>query len=651
MSASDGTCEYVLDPNDPPTWGRNEEGDDLSGLVSQAQINDDSNGNEVWACPHDCHDEIAGERRCIFHLPASHKEMSKVEDAFHERIESVDAGSKSTEHHDELQFLGAELADVRIDSLERQLPENVNIGLNYARIDGNVVLNNMSKTESKAILVGAVIRGDINFATGDGEFSGLLNFDYCHVGGSIDFTDATIDGSVVFQNANIENDVDFSRASMERCDFLEARVGGDAYYSGANITEDVRFSFATVNGSIDFFQEYRPATIGSLKCANAVVGDIYLVSTTIKGDATFAAITVQGEIKLRHQNRSCNIDGVVDFSNASIEGDVSFVSPDYQGGLTLSEAEIRGDLLIGINEQSNARIGDDAEFEETEVYGDADLENFRCDGNINFRNSRFHEEVSFRQGKLSGADFYQARLTNTDFVGATLSNTNLERTILSRSTLFQTKLSGAKLYGAILGDVEVNTETVFDDHDEHRCIYDPNSAYEYDNETAEVGQLQKAMGTYQLLEQLTRANTLPDEQSMFFARRQDIRRAQLREEGDFPRFRYWFAEMQNMIFRHGESFSRIVAVSIGTILMLTIMYPFGGSIQTESGTTITYNAITESPIFLWKTFHHSALLFLTGTGPLDTTGTVGEVLTTIEAAVAPILLALIVFVLGRRAAR
>ncbi|WP_276257769.1 hypothetical protein [Haloglomus litoreum] len=38
-------------------------------------------------------------------------------------------------------------------------------------------------------------------------------------------------------------------------------------------------------------------------------------------------------------------------------------------------------------------------------------------------------------------------------------------------------------------------------------------------------------------------------------------------------------------------------------------------------------------------------------GPSTATGTVGEVLTTVEAMVGPILLSLLVFVLGRRATR
>jgi hypothetical protein len=63
------------------------------------------------------------------------------------------------------------------------------------------------------------------------------------------------------------------------------------------------------------------------------------------------------------------------------------------------------------------------------------------------------------------------------------------------------------------------------------------------------------------------------------------------------------------------------------------------------------DAIVESPLLLWESFNHSARLFLTGTGPLKPVGIVGEVLMFGESLIAPILLALIIFVLGRRAAR
>jgi large-conductance mechanosensitive channel len=147
---------------------------------------------------------------------------------------------------------------------------------------------------------------------------------------------------------------------------------------------------------------------------------------------------------------------------------------------------------------------------------------------------------------------------------------------------------------------------------------------------------------------------MPDAQSKFFTRRQDMRRIQLRQDGQ--RLNYWFATAQNAVFRHGESFSRVVGWSLVTMILFSFVYPLGGWIKKEGSTgevvqVYTYDAIIESPVLLWESFNHSAQLFLTGGGPLKPTGTVAEMLMFVESLIAPILLALIVFVLGRRAAR
>ncbi len=212
-------------------------------------------------------------------------------------------------------------------------------------------------------------------------------------------------------------------------------------------------------------------------------------------------------------------------------------------------------------------------------------------------------------------------------------------------------MRGAELYGVRLGDAAINIETTLT-HTDGYCIYDPRSSHDYNSEEddeSNVRRTRKAMGAYQALEQLAQANSFPDKQAKFFARRQDMRRAQLREDG--RRLEYWFAEAQNAIFRHGESFSRVVGWSVGTIVVFAFIFPFGGWLQSDSTGTLTYEAIAESPELMWQAFYHSLLLFLTGGGPLSPTGFAGEMLTAIESLIAPILLALLIFVLGRRAAR
>jgi uncharacterized protein YjbI with pentapeptide repeats len=251
----------------------------------------------------------------------------------------------------------------------------------------------------------------------------------------------------------------------------------------------------------------------------------------------------------------------------------------------------------------------EAEFEAVEFSGKADFRLTEFRGKTSFSGAEFLDIISFTRTKfgdspkfidtnMSSANFEEAHLENADFERANLSEANIERAKLSNADLFGTDLSGAQLYGARIGGAVINTETLFDEkHHKYRCVYDPNSEYEYEYESddeEQVGQLKKAMGAYHLLEQLTRANTLPDKQAKFFARRQDMRRAQLREDG--RRLQYWFAEAQNAVFRHGESFSRVVAWAVGTIITFTFLYPIGGWLKKASTTgelqrIYTYDAI------------------------------------------------------------
>jgi hypothetical protein len=356
------------------------------------------------------------------------------------------------------------------------------------------------------------------------------------------------------------------------------------------------------------------------------------LSDTKLGGVDFSDSLLMGA-KLTHAEGSC------DFSGASLHEQLQY------SGADLRDSELENSDFSGANLSST------------------DFSRANLDGS-DFSNSN-PEDVDFSETSIREGKFTQTELPNTDFSHADVSESdfrdadlvdasffcaNLERAKLTGADLFGADLSGAQFYASRIGDVAINTETVLDQHGGHRCAYDPNSEYGYDSDEKEkTGQLQKAMGAYHVLEQLTRANTLPDEQAKFFARRQDMRRAQLREDGQ--RLEYWFAEAQNAVFRHGESFSRVVAWAVGTIVAFALLYPIGGWLQSESTGAITYSNIADSPLLLWKSLHHSALLFLTGSGPLTPTGTVGELLVTIEAITAPVLLALLVFVLGRRAAR
>jgi len=97
MSDVDGTCEYVLDPDDPETWG-GEEGDECK--VRDEVL--DSNG--IWSCPRD---SKKGGKLCIFHTQVGEKSNKQVENAFETIINDISNNRDSEEAS--LRLLGSEI--------------------------------------------------------------------------------------------------------------------------------------------------------------------------------------------------------------------------------------------------------------------------------------------------------------------------------------------------------------------------------------------------------------------------------------------------------------------------------------------------------------------------------------------------------------
>lgn len=603
VSDTAGRCGYVLDPDDPETWG-GQQGAECR--VDVELLNDDG----VWTCPHGAAD---GDVLCPFHRPVEETETREVLDALAAALDA--AGDGDGDDLPPAEFLGAEFGRVRID------PGSVieaPVRFDHATVRGGFVAEDVDfdhEVSMKGATFGSGRGRDgepaVTEADGWPPLETTIGAD--HHGSfpppespserHVSFCRSTFDGGAVFDGVDFEG--------VRHVSFAHADFGGDGDVSFAATSFENRGHVAFNKAD---FENHRTVSF-----RGAVFRD---------GDVSFS---------------------VTDFENT---GDVSFESTAFRGcqRVTFHDSDFCNAAGVSIHvslADVHALDFDGSTFTE-DVSIDITVED---GGTVSFAGVDFSAATPDIRS-VPGINLESATLTGVDLSGVDLSGANLERATLSNADLFGADLSGARIYGARIGDAAINTETTFDRHGAHRCVYDPDSAYEYDpGDDDAVGQLRKAMGAYHVLEQLTRANTLPDEQAGFFTRRQDMRRAQLRRDGSFPRFDYWFAEAQNALFRHGESFSRVVAWSLGTIAVFALLYPLGGWLRSESTGTIIYGRIADSPILLWKSVHHSALLFLTGSGTLDVSGFAGEVLTTIEALLAPILLALLVFVLGRRAAR
>lgn len=281
----------------------------------------------------------------------------------------------------------------------------------------------------------------------------------------------------------------------------------------------------------------------------------------------------------------------------------------------------------------------------------------------------------FRRADLRGADFERVDLTNADLreamlsdaslVEATLYNANLSSAVmcdvdlqdadLTHANLFDADLRGADIYGALLADTRVNRGTEF---------RTPSAGTQ--SETVDAEQLERRLWTYQSIEQLARANSLPELARQSYLHRKDTRRRWYVVQGrnhwrnaEFGRatadwVRWLRSSGANLLMRYGESPLRVVGASLLVIVACALVYPFLG-LASMAGAESSLTSPPSSPrTFLLEVFttslYFSVVTFSTlGYGDLRPEGWLAQALASAEALVGALLIALIVFVLGRRA--
>lgn len=375
-------------------------------------------------------------------------------------------------------------------------------------------------------------------------------------------------------------------------------------------------------------------------------------------------------------------------------------------GSDLSDGSLRNANLSGANlwkaDLSGAGLADvdlsEAYLERSDLSG-AYL------GGSDLSGANFNEtdlsDANLEGADLSGASFRKADLSGANLKNTTCHNADFEEAILSRATLFDADFRGAKLHGTVLGDVRINGDTEFlgapveggvrSPHTRAAifakscCVYDSN----YSGESDEVND-DKAKSVYQALEELASRTAQSRLQSEAFVRRQDIQKntyktallngprlasdeashegvASERETSDsqvsrrskfhslevrvIAGMRYLRSKTARVTLLYGESPWRIIGWSVGFIFAVALVYPLNEWLKPVSGEPITYSRIVEDPTLLIDLLYFSTLIFTTlGMGDYEPLGW-GQAIATLSTAFGTVLIALLVFVLGRRAAR
>ncbi|EMA13216.1 potassium channel family protein [Haloarcula marismortui] len=154
------------------------------------------------------------------------------------------------------------------------------------------------------------------------------------------------------------------------------------------------------------------------------------------------------------------------------------------------------------------------------------------------------------------------------------------------------------------------------------------------------------------MEELCAENALLEPQGRYFVRRQDIHTEEHRQEGNWSR---WLrARVSRAVVLYGESPFRVLSVAGAVIVGSALLYPLGLLRNSTTGQLMTYPTPTE-PVALVTTLadslYFSTLTFTTMTFGLYSPVGAGKFLTMLETGAGIVLMALLVFVFGRRATR
>ena len=529
-----------------------------------------------------------------------------------------------------------------------------------------------------------------------------VSFQNAKFGGEVHFDDAKFrDGEVSFQNAKFGGEVSFSRAKFRgEVSFLRAKFKQGVSFLRAEFKQGVLFKRSKFGeGEVSFkyakfgegeasflFAKFGESEV-SFKYAKFGEGEVSFNRAKFgEGGVSFDSATVTASISFL--DTRFNVKSTVVLSDAELRNDVTFGFSDdesvsyAQYSLDFSGAAFHGELKFrsGTDSTTEAEQSDPGKPQFDFVYaGDVDFSDVIFPSGVDYSDARFPPDADFTGATLEGADFSGADVTGTDdiskaffdganltganFSHATLAGASFERARLSRAELLGANLAGVNLYGALLGDARINRTTEFwlEGDDSRRepdvsprpvhalrrvkmafrerepyCPYDPR----YRGSDGKQD-LEKAGEVYATLETLANENSLPMLASECFLGRKDVQLREYLRDGNAGMVVRSF--VPNLVARYGESPLRVLATGAVTILACGLAYDAFDLIE---------HADSENPVTLFEALYFSALTFTTlGYGDFNPASSEGQVLAVAETSIGVVLLAILVFVFGRRATR
>lgn len=262
------------------------------------------------------------------------------------------------------------------------------------------------------------------------------------------------------------------------------------------------------------------------------------------------------------------------------------------------------------------------------------------------------------------ADFQGADLRDAEFGQSDTAAANLEDAILKETDMRGTDFQRTRLYQTDLTQARINAETTFTDQGTTVYEDDPDLDGWFDNTTDTA--YQAGAWVHRRLERLHENNALSKRAREYHIRKQEAERGhhwQRRYETK-PRKsllhtgRYVAMTANKWLTNHGESLQRILAWAVGVVLLSALLYPLVGGVGSNMGGEQVIHELDpemsagEIGSVYARSLYFSVITFSTiGYGIHFPAGTGSRILVGLESLAGAVLVALFIFVLGRRTAR
>ena len=243
---------------------------------------------------------------------------------------------------------------------------------------------------------------------------------------------------------------------------------------------------------------------------------------------------------------------------------------------------------------------------------------------------------------------------------------NLEDAICENADFRGAEFTNARLYQADLTNARINAETKFDNQTETTIYERDHTLNGWFTKTTDTGAKAGAW-VHRRLERLLKNNALSERSRESHVRKQEAERTHHCWSADWPPTngdslshwgRWTVLTLSGGLTRHGESLRRVVVWAIGVVLTAAFLFPWVGGFHSQSKDH-TFRLVLGGPVDIGEivttygqSLYFSVITFSTiGYGDLSPRGVGSQVLVGLESLLGALLVALFIFVLGRRTER